>query len=62
MQQLHDLGINLKELPIKCDNQSAINITKNPVQHSHTKHIEVSHHFIRDCVKKRSCYPRIYAY
>ena len=52
MQQLRDFGINLKEVPIKCDNKSAINITKNPVQHSRTKHIEVRHHFIRDHVEK----------
>ena len=52
MQQLRDLGINLKHVPIRCDNMSAINITKNPVQHSRTKHIEVRHHFIRDHVEK----------
>ena len=53
MQQLHDLGINLKQIPIKCDNRSTINIMKNPVQHSCTKDIEVRHHFIRDHVEKR---------
>jgi len=52
MQQLRDLGINFKNVPIRCDNMSAINITKNPVQHSRTKHIEVRHHFIRDHVEK----------
>ena len=52
MQLLGDLGIDLKEVPIKCDNKSAINITKNPVQHSHNKHIEVRHHFIHDHVEK----------
>ena len=31
-----------------CDNTSSINLTKNPVQHSRSKHIEVRHHFIRD--------------
>ena len=35
-----------------CDNNSAINIAKNPVQHSRTKHIEVRHHFLRDYVEK----------
>ena len=45
-QQVRELGINLKNIPRKCDNKSAINSTKNPIQHSRTKHIEVCHHFI----------------
>ena len=32
-QQLRDLGVDLKGIPIKCDNTSAISITKNPVLH-----------------------------
>ena len=51
-QQLRDLGIDLKGIPIKCDNTSAICIIKNHVQHSRTKHIEVRHHFIPDQVEK----------
>ena len=39
-------------MPILCDNTSAINLTKNPIQHSRTKHIEIRHHFIRDHVQK----------
>ena len=50
-QKLQDLGINLKGIQIKCDNTSTICITKNPVQHSRTKHIEVRHHLIRDHVE-----------
>lgn len=30
------------------DNFSAIQISKNHVQHSRTKHIDLLHHFIRD--------------
>ena len=41
MQQLRDLGIHLKNVPIRCDNTIAINITKIPVQHSRTKHIKI---------------------
>ena len=47
-QQLSDFGVALHNIPIFCDNISAINITKNPVQHSCTRHIEIRHHFIRD--------------
>ena len=43
MQQLRHLGINFKNVPTRCDNMSAINITKNPIQHSLTKHIEVTY-------------------
>jgi len=46
MQQICDLGISIKDVPIKCDDKSAINIIKNLVPHSPTKHIEVRHHFI----------------
>ena len=51
-QQMRDLGIDFKGIPIKCDNTSAISITKNHVQHSRTKHIDVRHHFIRDHAEK----------
>ena len=36
-----------------CDNISAINISKNPIQHARTKHIEIRHHFLRDYVEKK---------
>ncbi len=49
-QQLEDYGIKQDKIPINCDNTSAINLTKNPIQHSRTKHIEIRHHFIRDHV------------
>ena len=47
-QQLSDFGVALHNIPIFCDNTSAINIAKNPIQHLRTKHIEIRHHFIRD--------------
>ena len=49
-QQLRDFEVSLDHIPIKCDNTSAINLTKNPIQHSRTKHIDIRHHFIRDHV------------
>ena len=34
-------------LTLYCDNLSAINISKNDVKHSRTKHIDICHHYIR---------------
>ncbi|GJW05107.1 ribonuclease H-like domain-containing protein [Tanacetum coccineum] len=35
---------------VYCDNVSAIYLTYNPVQHQHTKHIEIDIHFVHDLV------------
>ena len=51
-QTLKDYGIHLKQVPLYCDNESAIKLSKNPVQHSKTKHIQIDHHFLRDHVNK----------
>ena len=49
---LKDYGLSFSGVPLLCDNTSAINIAKNPVQHSRTKHIEIRYHFLRDNVEK----------
>ncbi|GJR06739.1 hypothetical protein Tco_0529723 [Tanacetum coccineum] len=51
-QALIDYGIRLDDVLIMCDNKGAINLSKNPVQHSRTKHIEIRHYFLRDNVQK----------
>ena len=53
-QQILDYGLDFKNIPIKCDNTSAINLTKNPIQHSKSKHIKIRHHFIRDHVNNEN--------
>ncbi|GJS97076.1 ribonuclease H-like domain-containing protein [Tanacetum coccineum] len=35
---------------VYCDNVSAVYLSCNPVQHQHTKHIEIDIHFVRDLV------------
>nr|ABF97186.1 retrotransposon protein, putative, unclassified [Oryza sativa Japonica Group] len=47
-QTLKDFGYNFTKIPLLCDNESAIKIANNPVQHSRTKHIDIRHHFLRD--------------
>nr|GEZ69869.1 copia protein [Tanacetum cinerariifolium] len=49
--QLQDYGFNYNKIPLYCDSQSAITISCNPVQHSHTKHIHTRYHFIKEQVK-----------
>ena len=34
------------------DNKSAIALTKNPVLHDRSKHIDTRYHYIRECVTK----------
>ena len=36
---------------IKCDITSAINLSKNPIQHYRTKYIDIRHHFLRDHIQ-----------
>lgn len=50
---LSDYGISQDTLVVYCDNSSAIDISKNHVQHSKTKHIEIRYHFIRDLVERK---------
>nr|GEU92601.1 hypothetical protein [Tanacetum cinerariifolium] len=40
--QLQDYGFFYDKVPIYCDSKSVIAISCNPVQHTHTKHIDVS--------------------
>jgi hypothetical protein len=40
-----------KMMVIRCDNQGAISLTRNPTHHARTKHIDVQHHFVRERVE-----------
>ena len=50
---LHDYGITQDTMCVFRDNTSAINLSKNLVQHSKSKHIEIWYHFIRDLVEEK---------
>nr|GFA64016.1 putative copia-type protein [Tanacetum cinerariifolium] len=46
---LSEVGYPPKEVNrIMCDNKATIQISKNPVQHDRTKHVEIDRHFIKE--------------
>jgi hypothetical protein len=47
-QTLRDFGYEFNKISLLCDNESAIKLANNLVQHSRTKHIDIRHHFLRD--------------
>lgn len=51
-KQLLDCNLKFGRIAIKCENTSAISLTKNLVLHWRTKHIEIQHHFLRVRVEK----------
>ena len=51
-QTLRDYGYKLSKVPLLCDNESAICMADNLVKQSHTKHIDIRYHFLRDHQQK----------
>jgi hypothetical protein len=47
-QTLKDYGYNMNQVPLLCDNESAIKIAYSPCEYFRTKHIDIRHHFLRD--------------
>jgi hypothetical protein len=47
-QTLRDYGYKLSKVSLLCDNESAIRMADNPVEHSRTRHIDIRYHFLRD--------------
>jgi hypothetical protein len=49
MRQTHtDYDFKLSKVLLLCGNESAIRMADNLVEHSHTKHIDIRYHFLRD--------------
>ena len=55
MNRMIGESMNNEEIKVKMmvDNQSAIMLSKNPVHHNRTKHIDTWYHFIRECVEDK---------
>ena len=45
---LSDFGCKFSKILLLSDNESAIKLANNPVNHSRTKHIDIRYHFLRD--------------
>jgi hypothetical protein len=50
---LHDLGVPVATVPVGCDNQGAIALVRNPITSPRSKHIDVTHHFVRERVVRQ---------
>ena len=50
---VRDLGIAVEMPTLHCDSQSAILLTKSPIFHAKTRHIEVKYHFIREMLEDK---------
>ena len=56
-QLLNDLKIDTKgSIEIMEDNQSTIAMAKSSVGHKRTKHIDIKHHFIKQCRLEKLLY------
>ena len=42
-----------KPMILYCDNTSSINISKNPMMHTKTKHIAIKYHYLREMVEDK---------
>ena len=47
-QTIRDYDYKFSKVPLLCDNESAIRMADNPVEHSRTKHIDIRYHILRD--------------
>ena len=45
-----------KATKLNVDNKSAIKLSKDNVQHARSKHIDIRHHFIRECITTDTIY------
>jgi hypothetical protein len=50
---IQQLGMKQKQYDIHCDSQSALDLSKNAMYHSRTKHIDVRYHWLRHAVEEQ---------
>src|SRR5579859_2938583 len=49
---IKEIGISIVNTNvIYANNQGSITLAKNPEYHAHTKHIDIQHHFVWECIE-----------
>ena len=44
---------SFQPVTIYVDNQGTITLSKNPVQHNRSKHIDIKYHFVKENIRKK---------
>ena len=52
LHSLKVLNVSNDPVIVNVDNQGTIELSKNPVYHQRTKHIDIKFHYIRECVNE----------
>ena len=55
-QFVQELGLQQMKYVVYCDSQSAIDLSKNSIDHARTKYTDVTYHWIRDEVESGLLY------
>ena len=50
---LQELGVSQEDYKVHCDSQSALDLSKNSMYHSRTKHIDIRYHWIREAMEQQ---------
>lgn len=50
---INELGFDQDQVEVHCDSQSAIALSRNPVHHEKTKHVDVKYNFVRELVSDK---------
>jgi len=53
---IHHLHLDMCTIPIHCDNQSTIQLFKNPKFHRSTKHVDIYFHKVRKCIEDKESF------
>ena len=49
-----EIGVEIGTVLIMQDNQATISMTRNPVHHKRSKHIDIRYHFVRNEVARKN--------